>query len=414
MRLFRDERGQTTIITAVCLTALCGMAGLSVDVGALFKARRQLQTAADAAALGAAGELAYGDAPTYAKTVAALNGVTDGSNGYTVTVNASPNTTGPLNGPFAGNSLYAEVIVSQSAPTYFMKLFHITSMTVSARAVAGNGPSTGCIYTLDPSGIDIGLTGSGSLAMPDCGVIVNSASSNAVDLTGVSSLTAQSIGIVGSYVAGNNTTINPAPVTGIPPVGNPLASVSAPSFNPSSCLPSQTITSTTTIGPSVSGGVICYNGLSISGSGTITMNPGVYIINGGMSSTGSAQISGTDITIYLAAPNGSLSLAGSGALNISAPNCDTNPADCSNPYDGILFYEDPADTNSMKVAGNNNSQVKGIFYAPNASLVLTGTSGTNFYTDLVVHALSISGNGTLQNYAGVNKNEPIQSARLVE
>jgi Putative Flp pilus-assembly TadE/G-like len=402
MKLFRDERGQTTIIMALSILCLCGMAGFAVDVGMLFRAKRVIQTAADAAALAGAAELKWEDGVAAAKAAAASNGVTDGVGGATVVVNNPPQSGYHTGGTFV------EVIVTQSQPTYFMKLFHLSSMPVSARAVAGIGPSTGCIYTLDPSGVDIGLTGSGTLSMPDCGIIVNSASNNAVNLTGVSDLTALSIGIVGGYSKGSNTTINPTPVTGIPPVGDPLSFVDPPTFTPSSCLADPHPTANATLGPSIAGGTICYNGLSISGSGTVTLNPGVYVINGALSSSGSATISGTGITFYLAPPNGSVSLTGSGALDISAP---TDP---SNPYNGILFYEDPSDTNAMKVAGNSNSQIQGIFYAPNASLTLTGTSGSNFYADLVVHSLSISGNGTLQNYSGINKNEPITSARLVE
>ena len=402
MNFLRDQRGQATILVALSITSLCGMVGLSVDVGMLFRAKRVLQTAADAAAIAGATGIRYGTWSASAKAAATLNGLTDGVNGATVTVNNSGQS-----GSHTGTG-YVEVIITQSEPTYFMKLFHLSSMNVSARSVAGLGPSSGCIFTLDPSGIDIGLTGNGSLSMPDCGIVVNSASSNAVNLTGVSDLSALSIGIVGGYQAGSNTTITPTPITGIPPVTNPLDYLSPPTFNPAACLADPHPSSSATLGPSTAGGTICYNGLTVSGNGNITLNPGVYVINGSLSSSGNATISGTDVTFYLTAPNGSLSLTGGGALNVSAPTSS------SNPYAGILFYQDPNDTNSMKVSGNNNSQINGIFYAPAASLTLTGTSGSNFYADLVVHALSISGTGTLKNYSNVNSNEPIQSARLVE
>lgn len=407
MKLLRDQRGQTAIIMGLCLASLCGMAGLAVDVGTLFRAKRVLQTAADAAAIAGAGEMNYGDVTAGADAATALNGLTNGSNGVTVTVNRPP-----LSGPHAGSTAFVEVIVTQNAPTYFMKMFHLGSMSVAARAVSGVGPSNGCIYALDPSGIDVGLTGNGSLSMPDCGILVNSASSNAVDLTGVSSLTAQSIGIVGGYVNGSNTTLNPVPITGIAPATDPLAFETPPSFDASTCLSDPHPNSATTLGPS-NGGTICYNGLTVGGHGVVTLNPGVYVINGGFSSAGGATITGNDVTIYLAAPNGSVSLTGSGALNVTAPTPSTCLGDTCG-YDGILFYEDPADTNGMKVAGSSNSTIEGIFYLPSASLTLTGNSGSQIYADLVVHALSISGTGTLQNYAGINGAEPITSARLVE
>jgi hypothetical protein len=366
-----------------------------------------LQTAADAGAIAGAAEQQFltVDSTTLTAVVdaaTAQNGMANGSNGVTVTVNNPP-----ASGSHSG-SAYVEVIVSQAAPTYFMKLFHLNSMTVSARSVAGNGPASGCIYTLDTSGTDIGMTGSGVLSMPDCGIVVDSASSNALKLTGSGSIAAESIGIVGNYTETGSGSISPAPVTGLAPVANPLAWLTAPSFVASSCLADPHITgsSSNTIGPTVAGGTICYNGLSMTGSGSLTMQPGVYIINGGFSQTGSGTITGSGVTIYLAPPNGSLSLTGSGALNVTAPT--------SGAYDGILLYEDPNDTNSIKITGSGGSDMEGIFYAPAASLSLTGSAGSTFYADLVVSALSITGSGTLANYSSKNSSDPLSSARVVE
>ena len=80
------------------------------------------------------------------------------------------------------------------------------------------------------------------------------------------------------------------------------------------------------------------------------------------------------------------SLTGSGALNISAPTSGT--------YNGILFFEDPTDTNGMTITGSTGSNMQGIFYAPAASLSMTGTSGGTIYADLVVGSLSMSGSTT--------------------
>src|SRR6266702_4316916 len=340
MKLFTDERGQTTIVMMLTIASLCGMAGFAVDVGTLFHAKRMLQTAADAGAIAGSADRGYGTATASAKAATAQNGITDGVNGVVVTVNNPP-----LIGPHAGKSGFVEVTVTQTAPTFFMKVFHLTSMTVSARAVAANVPISGCIYTLDPSGIDIGLSGSGDLNMPDCGIVVDSASSNAVSLSNNAHMTAQSIGIVGGY-SGAAANYSPLPITGIPPAADPLASrVSAPSFAISSCVSDPHPTGTVTMGPTDPTVPVCYNGLTMSGSGTITLEPGLYIINGGLSSSGSTNVqldpsapAGAGVTFYLAPPNGSVSLTGSGALNISAPN------NTSYPYNGILFYQDRNDT----------------------------------------------------------------------
>ena len=402
MKLLRDERGQTMVITAMALTCLLGMAGYSVDVGLMFRAKRMLQTAADAGAIAGASEYNYSDVTAAADNATAQNGITNGSNGVTVTVNNPPKS-----GPNTSNPVAVEVIVAQNVPTFFMKIFNLNTMKVSARSVAGVSAASGCIYTLDTSGIDVGMTGSGVLNMPDCGIVIDSASSNALNMTGSATISALSIGIAGNYHETGSGSITPTPITGVAPETNPLGFITAPSFSVSSCLANPHITGGThTLGPATAGGTVCYDGLSVSGTPTITLNPGIYIINGAMSMSGSGTMSGTDITIYLAPPNGSLSLTGSGALNLTAPTSGT--------YNGILFFEDPTDTNAMTVTGSGTSTMEGIIYAPAASLSMTGSSGATIYSDLVVSSLSMTGSTSLQNYSGINKNEPLVSARLVE
>lgn len=400
-RLLKEDSGQSVVIMAVCIACMCGLLGLSVDVGLLFYSKRILQTAADCGAIAGAAELNYGNAVAAAQAATARNGATNGSNGVVVTVN-----TPPLYGPNKGSSGNVEVIVTRSVPTYFMRMLSFNAMTVGARAVSGLGPSQGCIYTLDTSGADISLSGSGKLSVPNCGLLVDSSSSNAVSLSGSASITAKSIGIVGGTSTAGSTTLYPAPVTGIAPVSDPLSYLHAPSYNSSSCLADPHVTSSATLGPAVSGGIVCYNGLTVAGSGALTLNPGVYVITGGFSASGSATITGAGITIYLAAPNGSLSLTGSGVLTLTAPESGT--------YNGILFYEDPHDTNAMRVAGSNGSTLTGIFYAPSAVLNLTGSSGATFNADLVTYALSISGTGGLNEYMSPNGTSPLSSARMVE
>lgn len=401
MNFFRDQRGQATILTGLCIASLCGFAALSVDVGMLFRAKRVLQNAADAGAIAGAMEVPYNDYDTAAKAATAQNGITNGVNGATVTVTK------------ASTGSKITVLITQSAPTYFMKVLSINSMNVSAKASASLGPGAGCIFTLNHSGTDVGLSGNGYLTMPDCGVVIDSASSKALSLTGSSSISAKYIGVVGSYSDSSNSpnSLTPIPVTGIAPASDPLAFVSPPTYDPSSCLadphPNPSNSQTVTIGPT-NGGTICYNGLSVSGSGAVVMNPGTYVINGGFSSSGSSTITGSSITVYLAPPSGSVSLTGSGALTLSAPN------DVNSTYNGILFYQDPNDTQNMKIAGSGGSVIKGIFYAPAASLSLSGATGSVFYANMVVNTLSISGNNNILNYSQVNANTPLTTPRLVE
>ncbi len=71
MRRGRRERGQILPIVALALVALLGISAFAIDVGYAFYAKRQLQSAADAAALAGAQDLpsistAKATAATYA------------------------------------------------------------------------------------------------------------------------------------------------------------------------------------------------------------------------------------------------------------------------------------------------------------------------------------------------------------
>ena len=71
MRRMRGDRGATSVMVAVTLAALLGMAGLSVDAGALHQERRELSNGADAAVLAIAEDCALGTRPCDAATAQA-------------------------------------------------------------------------------------------------------------------------------------------------------------------------------------------------------------------------------------------------------------------------------------------------------------------------------------------------------
>src|SRR6185369_12876876 len=57
MRKARGERGQILAVVALALVALLGVAAFSIDVGYAYYAKRQIQSATDAAALAGAQDL---------------------------------------------------------------------------------------------------------------------------------------------------------------------------------------------------------------------------------------------------------------------------------------------------------------------------------------------------------------------
>lgn len=419
LKVVRDDQGQTLILAALCITVLMGMLGIVTDVGMLFIAKRNLQIAADIAALTGAAELNYGDFTTAAQAAAAQNGFTNGSNGVTVAVNPSGTTTpSPLYGPYAGQAGYLEVIITQTKPTYFMKILHWSSVPVSAHAVGTLGSNPNCIYLLGTSGTTLPMSNAGKLNAPSCGLLNNSGSSSAISVVGGASLAVSTIGVVGNVTSNNGGTITPTAVSGIVPFSDPLAYLSAPSYNSASC-GSDPLThygnggSSYTVGPgstystTQNGNTVCYTSLSLGVNGdTVTLNPGIYVISGALSFASGNILGGDGVTFYLTG-SGSLSIANGASLNLSAPT--------SGCYDGILFYQDRSNTTAASIQGGATSVLKGILYFPAAALSIGNGTNSSFYTPIIANSLTIVGGSAVtdNDYATVNSSSPLTSARLV-
>ena len=206
MRVNRDESGQALVLTVLCMTALMGFMALALDVGIIFRAKRNMQIAADSAAVAAALDYMYNastsSAQTIGKNASSTNGYTDGSNGTTVTLNMPP-----ANGPNAGASGFAEAIVSQPVPTVFMGLFGRNAITVKTRAVAASpGTGTACIWLMAPSGQALELQGNYDIEAPNCGIYVNSNTSDAMNVKGNGgTVNALFLNVVGNSSLQHNT-----------------------------------------------------------------------------------------------------------------------------------------------------------------------------------------------------------------
>jgi hypothetical protein len=123
MKTLRNERGQALVLTTLFLAALIGIAALVIDLGSWFRAQRDTQAIADAAAL--AGAQALPDNPSLARTYAVeYTTKNDGS---------SPNVS--FRTTVAGTDTI-NVHVQKNAPGFFAKLFGVDSVDVGARATA--------------------------------------------------------------------------------------------------------------------------------------------------------------------------------------------------------------------------------------------------------------------------------------
>jgi Flp pilus assembly protein TadG len=216
----RQSPGQILLLATICMVVLLGFTALAVDIGYLYSTRRRMQTAADAAAV--AGATALRDGQDYTKAaddVSSFNGFTNSQNNVAVTVSEPT-----LPSPYPSGVTYVEVDISQTVPTYFLRVLGYKSMNVGARAVSGAVAGPACIYALDPTQSNtFSLTGNSSVTA-QCGIIDDSTSSSGLSLTGNITLKATSIGVVGSgFSKSGNITISPQPVPNLAALPDPLS-----------------------------------------------------------------------------------------------------------------------------------------------------------------------------------------------
>jgi len=383
----KNEEGQALLTTALAMGVLMGFLGLAIDIGVLRYEKRLQQSAADAAAVAGASDLAYGGYVAGAQNASAANGFTDNGGGEVsnctspgaaigtvcVQVNNPPQT-----GPHAGSPGYVEVLVASVQRTYFMPVLGINQSTVVARAVAGNLTGGACLYTLDPNtdGIEgININGNPTLNAPTCNIVDNG---NFSTHGGAYSVVAATVSVSGTESGKDKVTCyaQPAdcPAVGAPPAADPLSYLTPPSvgtpmtFDPSNIAPGT------------------YSSISFSGNGTYTFPTGTYVLDGGsFSCSGTPTIQGSNVMFYFT--NGAtFNCAGNDTIQLSAPS--------SGPYAGILFYQDPNDTVGPTVGGNVGSSFDGALYFPKSQVTFFGNTSLSVAM-VVAGSVALNGNPTV-------------------
>jgi Flp pilus assembly protein TadG len=422
-RLARKPSGQVFVLVSIALVVLIGMAALAVDVGNLWTTRRLMQSAADAGAVAGADEVALGGSSSAitaaAQDASSRNGFANGgtrpgaSNTITVAVHNPP-----TSGTFAANSNAVEVDVSETQPTYFMKVLGWSAVPVSTTAVAVTLGSGSCVYSLDPT-VSGAITVGGTAAVSSaCGFYVDSNSSSALSVSGGGTVTAPLVGVVGgTNVNGGGST---PPSTGISPFGDPLAYIAAPSYTHGSGCGSGY--HNTSLNGSVSPGTFC-GGISVSNGSSVTFGSGLYIIDGGGIKITGGTVSGSAVTFYLTGNNGNGSSAhdysgvtinGNATVNLSSP-CSSSGGSIA----GMLFFQDRSMTatsnDASTINGSSGSTFSGAIYFPTTALSYAGTTGANMFTLLVADTLTFTGNSTVGNdYSCLSNGPLIKDAALVQ
>ncbi|PNQ04842.1 pilus assembly protein TadG-related protein [Sphingobium sp. SA916] len=401
-RLLRDRTGNVLMMAAASMPVLVGAAGLATDTVQWTLWKRQIQRQADSAALAGAYAVAQGFSASDSAT-------SDINRMSLVTLTQTPTIeNAPTTGSYAGNSKAVRVVLQTSAELPFSKILGVKAPVIygeATAAVVGSGDY--CVVALEKtSAVGITLQGNATVNL-GCGIATNSRASNAVTAGGSSTVTATPVAAVGGLTSSSNYV---SPTTLLPysiPVQDPYASLPTPTASDlSGCGGNANVQPNNS--KSISPG--CYKNFNV--KGTLNMAPGVYFIDSTTFDIGSqAVVNGTGVTIILTSGNAAtnpssianVNINGGATLNLKAPT------DLSDPYHGVLFYQDrrALDSGTNTINGNASSVLQGAFYFPGQAMSFSGTSGmTTDCVKMVGKRVTFIGNSNIVNQCkdtGVDK-----------
>lgn len=394
----RLRRGQVAVMVAVSLTAILAVLAIALDGGTLLAERRSAQAAADAAALAAACDLfdnywtnsgtdPDGTAALSAVNTAKANGYANDGTNSVVTVNIPPKS-----GDYVGMAGYAEVIVQSYDPRSFSSIFASAPLPVQARAVALGAPVAADVGILvrDPHGKGaLSSQGSGVSTVNGTPVVNNSDDPEGSIAGGGGSLSAQEFDLTGGYTTTGGGQFNGPIYTGRRPMADPLADLPVPdptTMTSQSSKKFQFTQGSQTLSPGVYTG-----GISVSGTGSLTLLPGIYYMDGGgFSFSGQGNLLGNGVMIYNAPKSGNadgIGVTGQGSMVLSGPT--------SGVYAGVTFFQDRTSTVTGNVQGaGGNTSITGTFYFAGALLNVSGNGGVaNIGSQYISYDLTLGGNG---------------------
>lgn len=373
-RVIPDQRGNVAVVAAAAFPLLIGAAGLAVDGVHWVLQKREIQRAADAAAMaGVFGLISDGDMENSVNESLSRDG--DVPDNASVQAIGSP--PGHEDDPFA-----VKVRVTIAAKTTFASMFmkHVPSITAEATAsVVENGKF--CSFALGNMSDDAGVViRPNSKVDMECGVTTNSTAAKAVQGDASSTLKAADIraygGIDGTGIQNSRTRAHALSQD------DPLADTDPPLIPNTGCI-------NATVNPDasqLSGGQAtfepgCYANMYL--NGPVRLQDGEYIINRGNFVVGpQGHVECSACTIFLTSESAATDGSSIGKVKISTDATVKMHSMNEGPHAGILFYQDrhasrdlPGDEN--RIGGGSFSKLQGLMYFPSETLYIDGNQSAD-------------------------------------
>ena len=404
--LFQSERGHVIAIGAATLPLLMGSAGFAIDAAQMAMWKRQLQRAADSAAIAGAHALAQG-APTDPAVANDVDEHIDYDIGENETPMLKQNPT-VTPGGFVGGAFSPQDCSALASPCWkavqvsllaerrlpFMGMFTRSVTPLTAIATAAVVPEGDfCLISLY-DGADTGIsTGGNSGLSLGCGMTTNARGSSnkpAFNVYGSGSVTADPVAAVGNIEGSFTSGTTKLPYSS--PVEDPFADVPDPSVPPGeSCNAPLTVPKDTevTLDPA-SGSFTCYTSWTV--TGTLKLKKGTYYVNNStLTMASGGKLIGEDVTLVFMGDNSDYVENGQNVVSLSAPD--------DGDYAGIAIYrERDAATKTFKINGGANLSIEGAIYMASTDLWVLGNAGiSSECLQIVTRKVDFNGGGTIDN-----------------
>lgn len=395
--LASDQGGNVVIVTALALPVLVGGSGLGLEVSYWYLKQRDMQNAADSAAVAAAtnGSANY---DVEAKAVAAQYGFEDGKNNVSIAVsNTSPC-------PSSAASNCYSVAITSLVPLFLSQVVGYsgnasvsstvdgkevvsprTALSTAAIAARVASPRRYCVLALGSEGAkfeDVLVNGGSKSNLRNCGLMSNT------------DMRCNGQGEIADYAdyasgspSGCGREADRGPVAKFPDPYARLAS-NIPS-NPCTSYSGEEWSGSKSLGAVAP---ICGD-LKLTGNVEITSSTVLVIYNGALDTNG-FTLRGNSLTIVFAGDNGGSPHypIGGGTLDITAPT--------TGDWKGIALYQAPNLTEGVDIIDAGNAptwNITGTVYLPHSDVTLSGavnkSSSGNSCFNMVVASLTVNGTG---------------------
>jgi hypothetical protein len=380
-RFVTDRRANTALLFSLSLPLVVGTAGLGVETGYWYFKQRELQTAADVAAVAGAVEKRAGNASNVIIAAALTEAVEHGfvAADGTIDVNDPPESGAYI------DERSVEVLLTMPAPRFFSKIYSNEEVTIGVRGVArfADGGQA-CILALDPSASGaVTFTGNALTLINGCNVMSNSLDDSSLIVNGSAEVTMPCALAAGGVSVDEGLTLTdcPEPQQNVPPAADPFKDLPQPDVTgPCLTLPGGAGGETLSPGRYCGGGIL---------KGDKTFLPGVYVIDGGdFKANATANIAGDGVTFFLTG-DATVDINGSAHIDFNAP--------LTGDYEGVLFFGDPDNNyNTSKFNGNATSSLTGALYFPSQDVEFLGNfSGDNGCMRIVAATITFTGSSSM-------------------